>query len=348
MRESILNEQQLKFRLVEIYKEEQIKLIEERWNNLLPYEKKFVFEFVKEFSPKESKKLNEARWWNTLGDIVGIFDPTGIVDVINALDYFRQGDNLFGFMSLVSAVPYVGDLVGKPIIGLLKSGGEISRIFKGLKTPSQWAIAAKKYPILEKLFNSISEIGPKLIDILKNVPGGKKFLNVVREWVNMITKALKEYKSISQSGKVTSKTGKVVSSEFRMFRDYGLTSDMGTLKRLWKKGGLFKNRQLSRLLVKTKFWLGFLDLVGVSDFVGPEELEQQMGQEEFNAKMSEYMESPEGKKMWESEMSQLEREDTSEKQPEEQEPTQDKKSNGDVIGDLINLVGGAKTLGGLI
>jgi hypothetical protein len=35
--------------------------------------------------------LNEA-WWNTLGDIVGIFDPTGIVDLVNGADYIRQGD----------------------------------------------------------------------------------------------------------------------------------------------------------------------------------------------------------------------------------------------------------------
>ena len=43
MKQTILNETELKFRLVEIYQEEQIKLIKERWNNLLPYEKKFSY-----------------------------------------------------------------------------------------------------------------------------------------------------------------------------------------------------------------------------------------------------------------------------------------------------------------
>ena len=42
-------------------------------------------------STLNEEQLNEA-WWNTLGDIVGIFDPTGIVDVVNGIDYIRQGD----------------------------------------------------------------------------------------------------------------------------------------------------------------------------------------------------------------------------------------------------------------
>ena len=31
--------------------------------------------------------LNEAKWWNAIGDVLGIFDPTGAVDLINGLDY---------------------------------------------------------------------------------------------------------------------------------------------------------------------------------------------------------------------------------------------------------------------
>ena len=31
--------------------------------------------------------LTEAKWWNAIGDVLGIFDPTGAVDLINGLDY---------------------------------------------------------------------------------------------------------------------------------------------------------------------------------------------------------------------------------------------------------------------
>ena len=39
--------------------------------------------------------LTEAKWWNAIGDVLGIFDPTGAVDLINGLDYLRQGDTFF-------------------------------------------------------------------------------------------------------------------------------------------------------------------------------------------------------------------------------------------------------------
>ena len=34
---------------------------------------------------EERLKLNEDRWYNTVGDIVGIFDPTGVVDLVNGV-----------------------------------------------------------------------------------------------------------------------------------------------------------------------------------------------------------------------------------------------------------------------
>ena len=41
--------------------------------------------------------------------------------LIIAISYFKQGHIFFGMLSLVSLVPYVGDLVAKPILALLSS-----------------------------------------------------------------------------------------------------------------------------------------------------------------------------------------------------------------------------------
>ena len=49
----------------------------------------------------------KSRWYNTLLDVVGIVDPTGAADAINAVSYFRQGDMLYGMLSLISVIPYV-------------------------------------------------------------------------------------------------------------------------------------------------------------------------------------------------------------------------------------------------
>ena len=72
-------------------------------------------------------QLNESEWYNTVGDILGLIDPTPTVDFINGLSYISQGDYLFGLLSLISAVPYFGDAVAKPVTGALKIGGAATK-----------------------------------------------------------------------------------------------------------------------------------------------------------------------------------------------------------------------------
>ena len=78
---------------------------------------------VKEQKSQGTELLQEAEWYNTVGDILGIVDPTPTIDIINGISYFSQGDHLFGLLSLISAIPYAGDAVGKTIMGSLKIGG---------------------------------------------------------------------------------------------------------------------------------------------------------------------------------------------------------------------------------
>jgi hypothetical protein len=46
------------------------------------------------------------------------------------------------------------------------------------------------------------------------------------------------------------------------------------------------------LMRQTKWWLGFLDYIGVANFVGPEELVSKMGEENIKKKMEEYNKTP--------------------------------------------------------
>jgi len=65
---------------------------------------------------EDKNTINEAEWYNTLGDILGIFDPTGVVDFVNGISYMKQGDTVFGILSMISVFPYFGDLVAKPLL----------------------------------------------------------------------------------------------------------------------------------------------------------------------------------------------------------------------------------------
>ena len=88
--------------------------------------------------------LNESKWYNTFLDFVGIVDPTGIADGINAMSYFRQGDILYGMLSLISLVPYVGDAIAKPFIGLMKAGKiNAKAINAGLKSGNASKVASE-------------------------------------------------------------------------------------------------------------------------------------------------------------------------------------------------------------
>ena len=93
-----LTESELKETMVKIYKEEQIKLLDEKWNKLSGIDRQFVLEFLKVIYPKKAMLVTESRWYNTVGDIVGIFDPTGVVDIVNGISYWRQGDKLFAIL----------------------------------------------------------------------------------------------------------------------------------------------------------------------------------------------------------------------------------------------------------
>ncbi|MCL6503841.1 MAG: choice-of-anchor D domain-containing protein, partial [Pirellulales bacterium] len=71
-----------------------------------------------ESSPKN--KLLDAI--QTVLDVIGIFDPTGISDLVNAGISFARGNYEDGVMNLVSAVPLVGDVIGKGAKLVSKAG----------------------------------------------------------------------------------------------------------------------------------------------------------------------------------------------------------------------------------
>ena len=155
MNKIVLNETSFKNRINEIYLEEKTKILEERWNKLSSEEKKFVLETYRNLYPDKKHFINESTWLNTAADIVGIFDPTGIVDAINAASYFYQGDYFFGLLSMVSVIPYVGDTVAKPLMGI----GKASKLTKGVDDALKLIAAGDKVggaKILEKAARSNS------------------------------------------------------------------------------------------------------------------------------------------------------------------------------------------------
>lgn len=300
-----------------------MKELEIKWNSLSIAEREFVIETLFALYPEKKKIINEAEWWNTLGDIVGIFDPTGVVDIVNGLDYMRQDDHLFGILSMISAVPYLGDLFAKPVIGVMKLGGEGAKILRGAKTSSEIAEAGIKVPEFGKFLNKIDEILPKFIKILKKgekIPVIGGLMKVINEWITLLFNGAKEYKLGRSSSKTVKKGGisaeekiSLLNSIKDILKPGAKTKTFRTYKdldpSLWSKyvaggvGRVWGNRSVRSLMRRTKWYLRLLDYLGIANFIGPDELDAKLGKNTVLNDIEKYSQTPQSKQAWEQDVS---------------------------------------------
>lgn len=263
--------------------------------------------------------IQEAEWYNLVGDIVGIFDPTGAVDVINGISYFSQGDQLFGLLSIISAVPYAGDVVAKPVMGALKIGGAATKELKvalklaeaGKTVEASAALAklSKEPGVIGKFLQSAKSWAPKVAEKVELLPGGvlKGFKKTILDYLKLLENA--GAKSLRFQGNVKallkSPTAKNIKTSVPMLQNFlktekiasGLTKK-GPLANIFLGGAprLFGNRRMRILMRQTKWWLGFLDYINVANFIGPDELASKMSESEIIQKMNQYNQTPEAKK----------------------------------------------------
>jgi hypothetical protein len=244
---------------------------------------------------EERLRIDESKWYNTIGDIVGIFDPTGVVDLVNGVSYWNQGDKLFAMLSFISAVPILGDAIAKPVVGVLKIGGESAKVFKAAAVGGDAVKIAESAKAMggpvAKLVESAPNWGEKLVSILKNsvgkVPGLGGLIKVIEEYVQIFTKAGKE---LEAGGKVTAFSKNA--GELQSFGSKYLSGGMGRF---------FGNRATRSLMRRSKWYLKLLDTLGVHNFVGPDELEQQIP--DLQSKMNEFNQDPNNQKLYNQEFS---------------------------------------------
>jgi hypothetical protein len=312
MKSIALKESELKEKFAEIYKEEQIKVLQEKWDKLSGSDRAFVLEMLKSLYPEKSYLLKESKWYNTVGDIAGIFDPTGVIDLVNGISYWRQGDKLFAILSWISVIPYVGDLIAKPVVGVFKAGGIVGKEFKAAMAASdaaKVASSAKKSSALKMFVQKVPEWGGKLLTMLKKFIGR---FPLIRKIIPIIEDYIKLFKGASAEMKTAGTVGKEAETVFKGFRDFkGVKNNwfkyMKSNVPLWEKlnAGSFRifggNPATRSLMRRTKWYLGFLDAVGVANTVGPEEVESKV--EDFDTKLDEYNRSPEGQRNYQEDMS---------------------------------------------
>ena len=319
MAEIIINERQLEIIQNLITKEENLKLAEQNWARFNDKEKEMVVEMMKVLHPKKAMLIKEDKWYNTLGDVVGIFDPTGVVDAINGISYIGQGDYLFGFLSFVSAIPYAGDLIAKPVMGALKIGApsakalngvmKLSKAGKSAEAAAELAKISKSGGIVGSFVSGVGKYAGKLKDLVKRVPmpGGMK--RTITQWIELFEKGAVKGKTVRYGAGVfaknmpkLTKAQQVAGLEklIKASKESGLFTSYRTTKGLFSWKTIFRgmpqligrNASVRSLMRQTKLWAGFLDFLGLANFVGPDEALKEMGQEKLESKFAEYQKTP--------------------------------------------------------
>jgi len=298
--------------------ENKLNLAKKNWESFSNEQKKMAKNVAETFNPGSSKILNEASWYNLVGDVLGIVDPTGIVDVVNGISYFAQGDHLFGLLSIISAIPIAGDFVAKPVMGALKIGGDAT---KGLKVAMKAANVgeigkatemltklSKEPGVVGKFLQSAKSWAPKVASKVEQLPGGvlKGFKKTILDYLKLLENAGVKSTRFQKNVKalLAAPTAKNLKTSIPMLQDFlknekvlsGLTK-RGPLSQIFLGGAprLFGNRRMRILMRQTKWWLGFLDYIGLANFVGPEELSKTMSNEDIQKKMAEYNQTNEAK-----------------------------------------------------
>ena len=284
----------------------------------------------------ELKSINEA-WYNNVMDIVGIVDPTPITDTINAISYFYQGDTLFGILSLVAAVPFfVGDFVAKPVMGAMKIGSkETKALESALKLAKTDSRAAGE--IISRLSKEPGPVGrflqsaggtggwaEKVNSFLKEMPSGpfKGMKNTIMDYFTLLGRAGSKSKKIgglAKSLEAELKTGKAGVKNIQVLKDLMKSEKVFDVAALNKPGffsqtffggipRLFRSaegRRVKIMMQQTKWWLGFLDYIGIGNWVGESEVIKKLGSvEEMQKAMENYQKTPEAKTFYEESFTQ--------------------------------------------
>lgn len=156
--------------------------------------------------------INEAKWYNTVLDILGIVDPTPTIDTINAISYWKQGDKFLALMSFLSAIPYGGDLIGKSAMAAAKMGkGSAKGLSAAIKLiEKDPAKAVKLIGELSKGSGSIAKLlqtsnkwGPTVIQKVSKLPklgGFSEFISKVIAFFMRNPRKMKTLYKIAPSG----------------------------------------------------------------------------------------------------------------------------------------------------
>jgi hypothetical protein len=106
-----------------------------------------------------------------------------------------------------------------------------------------------------------------------------------------------------------------------------------------------RNKSVRALMRQTKFYAGFLDFLGLGNFVGPDELVEKMGQQNVEEKMTQYQQTEEGKQYFKDSFGDQDVNTSDTEQTNNKQTSSSPTSQSNPIGDYFKSVLGGQLLG---
>jgi len=101
-----------------------------------------------------------------------------------------------------------------------------------------------------------------------------------------------------------------------------------------------RNKSVRALARQTKWWLGFLDWMGLGNFVGPDEAVAKMGQDKFESKVAQYNQTPQAQQYFKDSFGTEVPQGTQQQTQPSQSTTQSSTSASNPVGDFFSSLFG--------
>lgn len=186
----------------------------------------------------ENKELLKEDAWENALMVAGFIPFVGeIADWILIMRYIKQKEYLYAGLMLIALVPFVGDVVAKPFIKLLKGSGVSGRV--ALKGTDEMAEFLAKNPKVKAQFLKIAEhtSNPQLLKSINKIEGipvvGSGLSGGLKNALSSITQTVSKLKPVQAATSI----GKGISSGSKFSTAYkGFFKDQALSKYVAKKG----------------------------------------------------------------------------------------------------------------
>lgn len=150
---------------------------------------------IDEIVKQKTELIKESKLSATLLDLVGIVDPTGVLDLLRSIYYYEKGEYMTATLLFISALP-LGDIGAKPLLfasRYTRSGEKLKKAIDLFKSNPKQASKFLKELIddptdeLGKFLKKSDDWGPLVLGKLSKSPKKSEMTQTIEDIIKFIS-----------------------------------------------------------------------------------------------------------------------------------------------------------------